>query len=175
MTPELEQALLLKYPKIFRQKDLGMNESCMYWGIAIGDGWYKLIDELCAWLQFNTDRNSYPQVEAAQVKEKFGGLRFYVDIIPGSSDSPRSEKTKLKIANIRGAISLVESMSISTCEHCGSPGIPRNGNWMSTLCDLCYQQKMTQEHVNSVLYRWRKRFDNVVSRLSKILCRKSPK
>ena len=82
MKPELQKKLYEKYPKIFRQKKLSMKETCMCWGIEAGDGWYDLIDQLCAQLQFNTDKNRYPQVEATQVKSKFGGLRFYYTLIP---------------------------------------------------------------------------------------------
>ena len=41
-------------------------------------GWLNLIDELCCTLQIYLDSHSdVPQVKVLQVKEKFGGLRFY--------------------------------------------------------------------------------------------------
>ena len=58
-----------------------MKETCMCWGIDTGDGWYDLIDTLCGLLQFNTDRNRCPQVEATQVKEKYGTLSFYYSFV----------------------------------------------------------------------------------------------
>ena len=48
-------------------------------------------------------------VIAIQVKEKFGGLRFYYS---GGDDY------------IRGLVDMAESMSYKTCEVCGSPGKP---------------------------------------------------
>ena len=57
---------------------------------------------------------------AAQVKEKFGGLRFYVD---GGDDW------------VYGAISMAESMSYRTCEVCGAPGVTRGEGWIRTTCD----------------------------------------
>ena len=60
------------------------------------------------------------QVVAVQVKEKFGGLRFYTN---GCDDA------------VYAMISMAESMSVRTCEVCGNPGKVRHGGWISTLCD----------------------------------------
>jgi hypothetical protein len=61
-----------------------------------------------------------PQVEAMQVKEKFGGLRFYYS----GGDS-----------YIDGVTAMAESMSYVTCEECGKPGTQTSGGWIQTLCD----------------------------------------
>jgi hypothetical protein len=61
-----------------------------------------------------------PQVVATQVKEKFGGLRFYY---AGGDDY------------IRGVVDMAEEMSYCTCEICGAPGKLRRGGWYRTLCD----------------------------------------
>jgi hypothetical protein len=58
---------------------------------------------------------------ASQVKEKFGGLRFYVN---GATD---------KHWNF---ISFAESMSYRTCEECGAPGKTYTDGWHTTLCDI---------------------------------------
>ena len=47
MTPELQNSLYERYPKIFRQKDMSIQETCMCWGICTGDGWYDIINMLC--------------------------------------------------------------------------------------------------------------------------------
>ena len=46
MTKELQEKLFNKYPKIFRQKDLSMMETCMCWGIDTDEGWFFLLDQL---------------------------------------------------------------------------------------------------------------------------------
>jgi hypothetical protein len=97
-----------------------MTETAMCWGFSCDDGWFDLIDTLCKLLQFWTDRNEAPQVVAAQVKQKFGGLRFYV-----------------KHANEmqRGMITMAETMSFRTCEVCGMPGVLSTvDNWSQTRC-----------------------------------------
>ena len=58
---------------------------------------------------------------ASQVKEKFGGLRFYV----------QAATTKH-----HDYIDFAESMSYRTCESCGAPGKTYTDGWHVTLCDI---------------------------------------
>lgn len=55
-------------PAHFQRRVLPPEESAMCWGIQPEDGWYHLIDGLCARLQRETDEESAPQVVATQVK-----------------------------------------------------------------------------------------------------------
>lgn len=98
-----------------------MAVTAMCWGFAVGNGWYSLIDVLCEELQRDTDHQGAPQVVATQVKEKYGGLRFYVE---GATDRQSA------------MIEVVEALSYRTCEECGSPGTldERPGHWMTTRC-----------------------------------------
>lgn len=59
-------------------------------------------------------------VTADQVKEKFGGLRFYYS---GGDDE------------VSGMVRMAESWAAVTCEECGAPGSIRHGGWIRTLCD----------------------------------------
>jgi hypothetical protein len=58
---------------------------------------------------------------AVQVKEKFGGLRFYVQ---AATDKHYNY------------ISFAESMSYRTCESCGADGKTYTDGWHTTLCDI---------------------------------------
>ncbi len=129
MTPNLEKKLFTKYPKIFRQKDLNMQETCMCWGIECGDGWYWLIDNVCGSIQnYIDDNKGVEQVEASQVKEKFGGLRFYTS---GNDD------------RIDGMIWLAESLSYKICENCGSQdNVKQTKGWIVSLCHKCTEERM---------------------------------
>jgi hypothetical protein len=60
------------------------------------------------------------QVVAVQVKEKFGGLRFYYD----GGDS-----------YVEGLVAMAESMSYRTCDVCGNPGKTNNSGWISVRCE----------------------------------------
>ena len=128
MNIKLEAALYKKYPKIFRQRKLPMTETCMCWGISCGDGWYKIIDDLCADIQVFCDQNKC-QIEATQVKEKFGTLRFYTGASCDSVEDMIEEACKL---------------SAKTCEHCGSTAKDaklRGKCWLSTSCKKCWDIK----------------------------------
>lgn len=180
MSPELEQKLFDKYPKIFAQRKLPMTQTAMCWGIETGDGWYNIIDQLCRQIQHHVDWRrkqrardllhtraikralkgdkssltnfhafrgqvtewtikaveqdihtysgskevkvtpKMPQIQAVQVKEKFGTLRFY---------------TNFSDYYINGMIAMAESMTSVTCQECGVPGKLRGGGWIYVACD----------------------------------------
>ena len=58
---------------------------------------------------------------AVQIKEKFGGLRFYT--------GPATEKH-------HNYITFAESMSYRTCEVCGASGKTYTNGWHKTLCEI---------------------------------------
>ena len=107
MSPELDAHLCVKHPHIFADRQGDITFTAMCWGFRVGDGWYPLLDVLCEELQRDTAEKGAPQVVATQVKEKFGGLRFYV-----KSASERQ----------RAMIDLAEALSFHLCEECGAPG-----------------------------------------------------
>lgn len=133
-----EKEMHEKFPKIFAHP---------YGGFDIGEGWYPIIRALCENIQAHINsvechRNHLliknvmsrpipepvPQVEVRQIKEKFGGLRFYYD---GGDDK------------IEGMVDMAESMSIITCETCGNPGKNRSiRGWLTTLCDMHYNERL---------------------------------
>ena len=130
MKDELDKKLCDTYPALYRQRSLTPEESCMHWGFAHGDGWYKIIDGLSKEL---TDYAAEHKIviEAAQVKEKFGTLSFYVTFTP-----------KIHWGAIMAIIDKAEAASAVTCEMCGEPGKRRSGGWIRTLCDACEASKV---------------------------------
>jgi hypothetical protein len=104
-----------KYPKMFAQP---------YGGFAVGEGWWPILQALCANIQHylnwkNREGEVVPQVVVAQIKEKFGGLRFYYD---GGDD------------RVQGMVSMAESWADKSCEECGAPGTSGGQGWIRTLC-----------------------------------------
>lgn len=55
MKQELDEALCAKYPKIFKDRHGDMRTTAMCWGIAVGDGWYNILDQLCGNIQHHID------------------------------------------------------------------------------------------------------------------------
>jgi len=142
MKLELQNDLVKAYPKIFKNVGGDETKTCMAHGIQCNDGWYDLLDTLCYTMQrhcnvtntryiIETDKYEfveegdpeYVQVVAAQVKEKLGTLRFYVD---GGDVSTEA------------MIELAEAMSGRICELCGSPAkTSRDSGWLHTTCVDC--------------------------------------
>ena len=105
-----------RFPKIFAEP---------YGGFACGEGWWPILEALCGQIQHHIDwknkqGNVVHQVTVAQIKEKFGGLRFYYS---GGDDA------------IDGMVRMAESWAARSCEECGAPGKSREGGWIKTLCD----------------------------------------
>lgn len=84
------------------------------------DGWVDIIVELDAALY-----ELYPDYKIHQIKEKFGGLRFYTDGFP---EAVADEAEKL--------VNAAQARSYETCDTCGAPGTLRTDHyWIRTLCD----------------------------------------
>jgi hypothetical protein len=91
------------------------------YGIDVEDGWFKIIFELVAGIKVNDQKKGDWITKVTQIKEKFGGLRFYVT---GTSDK--------NWALIRNA----EQKSYGVCEESGSEvevGTWKLG-WVKTMC-----------------------------------------
>jgi len=179
---ELQEKLYNKYPKLFYQKDLPMQQTCMCWGIECGNGWYTIIDNACRLLQHHVDssrkekarilrwnrmlrqavngkatnlhryfakaygeekadeevkhqiikrdfrevKETIPQLQFVQVKEKYGTLRLYTNYVDDYID---------------GVVNMAESMSAYTCEICGVPGKLTGSGWYNTLCRRCAKER----------------------------------
>jgi len=140
MTPEKDAALCNKYPQLFSLRNDTGASAPIGWGIECDDGWYDMIDTLCYQIQQHVehlqyqdsrlpeDQRSDRQVRVLQVKEKFGGLRFYVS---GADDF------------VDGLVRMTESLSYKTCESCGARGTSRKSGWIKVLCDGCASARST--------------------------------
>ena len=114
-------------------KDMGGLKSCYRTDSVIdsvhffhiGPGWLQLVKELIEDLiELGWDK------QVAQVKEKFGGLRFYI----GSGTD-----------EIWKRITKAENESFKICEETGELGELRTkGGWMRTLCDECYEKWLNE-------------------------------
>jgi predicted DNA-binding protein YlxM (UPF0122 family) len=125
MKTQLEKLIYDKYPALYRQKDLSMQETCMCWGICVGDGWYKIIDKMSKQLTAYNDKHSL-MTEATQVKEKFGTLRVYLNQSNSIIDKIVAE---------------AEVASAKTCEICGKPGKLYTKGWCKVRCLACKKKE----------------------------------
>ena len=140
-TDQLFEELCKNHP------DLMKKSQQEYFGV--GPGWFNLIDVLCGGISrrvnmirqqlkyalenqnskfakpiIELEADLHNEIEAlpviVQIKEKFGGLRFYVD---GATDE------------VDNYIAFAEQLSNRICEECGAPGTHRDNGWIRTLCD----------------------------------------
>ena len=117
------ESLEAKFPEMYSQP---------YGGVCIGEGWWPIIEALSNQIHHhvkwkNEQRDKYnrgegcPPVIVRQIKEKFGGLRFYYD---GGDDM------------VDGMVRMAESWASKTCETCGDKGKHRvDGGWHYVSCD----------------------------------------
>lgn len=121
---EMEQ----EFPKIFAGQ---------YGGFGVDEGWYPILRALCANIQRHIDWKNeqfekygrgekVPQVTVLQIKEKFGGLRFYYQ---GGDNE------------VYGMVRMAEEWANHVCEVCGTPGVKTSGGWIKTLCSKHAQQR----------------------------------
>ena len=69
---------------LYCQKDLPMTKTCMCWGFECGEGWHHILKRLSCELEALNIQfyDKYKvRIQADQVKEKFGTLRFYYSVI----------------------------------------------------------------------------------------------
>jgi hypothetical protein len=52
---DIDKVLCEKYPLIFADRNKSMQESCMFWGISTGPGWFNILDQLCSNIQWHID------------------------------------------------------------------------------------------------------------------------
>ena len=122
-----------RFPKMFAEP---------YGGFCVNEGWWPILTNLCANIQHHLDWKNkksevIPQVTIAQIKEKFGGLRFYYN---GGDDQ------------IQGMVTMAEAWASNTCETCGKPGQQRSGGWIKTLCDeheAERQQRLAKHNIDT--------------------------
>jgi len=130
MTKITEDDYIFIFPQHI-QKRIDAGKGC---DSGIGKGWLQIV--------INVDKQLSainPDYRIDQIKEKFGGLRFYFS---GISYDEVSE-----------IIENAEQLSVHTCDICGEKGELRYGDWRVTRCDkhahtkdgLAYQEELRSE------------------------------
>ncbi|WGK89278.1 MbcA/ParS/Xre antitoxin family protein [Pseudomonas migulae] len=117
MHEQLDALLCTRYPAIFSAE--GSVDQRLF-GFECGDGWFPLIDGACELIQRHIESDGTQPLRALQVKQKFGGLRFYYQ--HGSDHAA-------------AVVDLAESLSLHVCEICGAVGKSvQLFGWVQTRC-----------------------------------------
>lgn len=105
-----------KWPKLFT------DVKC---GFYLPNGWSTLVWDMCVSLDLELD-GDFSKLSCVQVKEKFGGLRFY------THDQTNNDK-------VNEIINAACNLSCETCQNCGTvEGVECKGpRWLTTQCEPC--------------------------------------
>lgn len=123
MSPEKTKELVDTFPALF----VNDPQKCIsLFGFECGDGWFGLLKECIEKIKVVCESQQI-EIHVAQIKEKWGTLRFYIDY--GTDE-------------IFSIINEAEQKSEETCEHCGQPGSMRKyaGRFYSIHCDKCFEE-----------------------------------
>jgi hypothetical protein len=110
--------------------------------LEVGDGWLDIV-----WDCHQAIKALNPDYKILQIKEKFGGLRYYCE-----GDV---------IGDTGAIIDEAEARAAVTCEHCGADGkMSEINNWLSTLCRDCFDQRCEGRKGTFDLYSERDEVNN---------------
>lgn len=138
---KFERYCCKQFPYLMGDMHGDASRTCMHFGISCGEGWWGIIVELASKLEplckemyhnkCDENGNIVPIPRAAQIKEKFGGLRFYMT----------SETSEM-----RDLIREAEIKASKTCERCGADAAGQGGRmWIRTLCDKHLKEQEAQD------------------------------
>jgi len=134
---EFNHALVIRFPQFFPNiKDL--KQSLMAFGCEINAGWRPIVWKLTEDIEKQLEKTPVAEFEIVQVKEKFGGLRYYTSV--------GNDKIFKMINN-------AEEKSFKTCEKCGEKGsIDARYSWILTLCTKCKRLRKKEKDAAMELY-----------------------
>ncbi len=128
MEKELTKKIFDDFPNLYgtREQRGDRSKNCLYFGIQTEDGWFDLIYNLSKEINRLAESKGI-KVKVLQVKEKFGGLRFYV---------------RTADEEVRNLIASAENLSMDTCERCGKSGqkVRSNSGYASNICNECHDK-----------------------------------
>jgi len=137
MTKDLEKKLFDRFS--FFHPEESLSQSLMAFGFECGSGWFNLIWSLCEDIDRIIKKENF-SIKVVQVKEKFGGLRFYWIFKESNYDILDDDKIDEIFDKIESLINKAEERSYQVCEVCGAKGSLRKNGWLKTLCDNCNKE-----------------------------------
>jgi len=102
----------------------------------VGPGWKPILEVLDQQISRILERSQTPNIfRVLQIKEKFGGLRFYFN-----TEGLSAEENRL----LQAMVFFAEEMSFRMCEGCGRADVEsrhqknQKFGWIKTLCPDCH-------------------------------------
>jgi len=132
MKKSLEEKIFKRFSSLFLNgKDIEPKTPHICLSLDVGNGWYRLIWEMCEKVEKELNREGNAKLKEkfffSQIKEKFGALRSYFNC---------GNKIIFDITLE------AEKNSSKICEYCGEKGTSQKiGGWIKTLCKNCRKEK----------------------------------
>lgn len=142
-----QEEIFERFPVLFSQKDLTIQESCMAWGLSHGEGWNRIIVELCEKINAHLkqkEEEGYVIVPIGE-DEPIGAEKFIYQV---EFAQVKSKWYQLRIYHIGGDewvsqfIGEAEKQSLSVCEGCGLDVTPEEKEGGSR-CQPCREKRYT--------------------------------
>ena len=134
---------------VVHPRDQRLLEPYEMFGVECDKGWETLYRPIMDWIEKYNEEHPGDVITITQVKEKFGGLRFYVD------------KYTEELSSL---IHEAESESYRVCETCGARekvGITVGG-WYRTICLDCLQKLLANPQYYKNEDRWKSNDDGKI-------------
>jgi hypothetical protein len=108
------------------------------WWPEFGRGWdmmvHRMAEEIRAVIQPGT------KLVVHQMKEKFGGLRFYYSLEREVDPADDEELPDTEAYLVDQIVQKYEELSDTVCIICGMPGALRGKAWIEVLCDAHHKE-----------------------------------
>jgi len=128
------RAFFKRFKKFLKHAKYPM-QSLMCFGCETDRGWNAIIWHLTEAIEKVPTKSK--EFEIVQVKEKFGGLRYYVE---GGGEG------------VYELIDEAEKLAWHTCEKCGEPGkLDSRYGWYLTLCKPCMKLRAEEKEAEKVI------------------------
>jgi hypothetical protein len=141
----LLQQLIDAHPRLMRGKGPAIPG-------YVRPGWHPIVMRLLSAIDAMLGDDLAPGFQVIQIKEKFGGLRFYFELkgrkdftvdvigvgrlqIPDLDEDEQGQAIRPpELERISVLVQAAEEEASQTCEVCGAPGALAPGGWIATLC-----------------------------------------
>jgi hypothetical protein len=133
MSPDKTKQLVEICPEIFQKEDKDPRGPLDFY-FQCHDGWFDILKECISEIKSIIDSRKFDFSEfspkVAQIKEKYGALRFYLE---GPLDMSASDA-------LHDVIDAAEAKSLKVCEICGDKGssMVTPNRWIVCRCKKCH-------------------------------------
>jgi hypothetical protein len=153
MKDQYDNYLCRSYPKLYKERRMNMQQTCMCWGFETGDGWFTLLNGLSLAIQNHIDGRTHERWRIRKGKRKYAKMtaaeqiknNYLNDDLPPRIQQVVVGQVKEKFGTLRfyysggdeaihNYVSMAEALSYVTCDECGAPGKIGGSGWISVKC-----------------------------------------